>query len=391
MRLSPTRFLLALAVAAAAGIWLGGHPDRLPDRLRGVFVDERAALGTEVIDTVRDSYYREVGRRRLEDASVRGIVRALGDRFSHYFDPATFRRFRESVERRYSGVGLSVNEVKRGLRVASVFGATPAERAGMRRGDLIVAVNGRSIAGLSSEAATARIKGPAGSEVRLTVLRPSTSRRRELRLERARVSVPGARGRLRRVGGRRLGYARLAAFGEGAHGELRRVVEGLRRRGAEGLVLDLRGNGGGLLEEAVLVSSIFIEDGPIVATAGRRRPRRVFRAVGRALPRRPLVVLIDGDTASAAEIVAAALGERGAATLVGSRTFGKGTFQEVVDLPNGGGLNLTVGEYRTPRGKRLNHRGLEPRIGAADRRGTRRDEALARAFEVLGQAVERRR
>jgi carboxyl-terminal processing protease len=194
-------------------------------------------------------------------------------------------------------------------------------------------------------------------------------------------------GRIEKVGGAKLAYIRLAGFFEGAHGELRTRIESLDKRGAEGLVLDLRGNGGGLLTEAILVSSAFVEDGVIASTRGRTQRDRTFEAVGDALPRRPMVVLINGDTASASEIVTAALEQAGIAEVAGTRSFGKGTFQEVIPLDNGGALDLTVGEYLTRDGTSIDGTGIEPEVRAKDIPRTKPDEGLERALLLLRRQV----
>jgi carboxyl-terminal processing protease len=190
------------------------------------------------------------------------------------------------------------------------------------------------------------------------------------------------------AGGQALGYVRLAAFSEGAHAFLRRAVEKVRRRGAVGMVLDLRANGGGLLQEAVLAASVFLpEDTLVVSTRSRTQGDAVYRAVGESLPAQPIVVLIDRNTASAAEILTAALADEAGATVVGTRSFGKGVFQQEVGLSNGGALKLTVGEYFTPDGTNLAGEGVQPDVPARDRPRTQADEGLDRALEVLAESL----
>jgi carboxyl-terminal processing protease len=177
---------------------------------------------------------------------------------------------------------------------------------------------------------------------------------------------------------------RLSTFTGGAHGELRQELDKLLDNGVRGVVLDLRGNGGGLLREAVLVSSIFIEDGLIVSTDGRRKPRREYEAEGDAIDADvPVVVLVDRGSASASEIVAGALHDRGRAKLAGTRTFGKGFYQEVEPLTNGGSLDITVGRYYLPDGDGISTRGIRPAVAARDRPRTDRDEALPVALRLL--------
>lgn len=387
MRLSGIVGLAAALLAVlAAGLWLGGHPAKMPPPLRDVFVDESAGLTAEASELIEDNYYRQVPQAELIDSSLQGMVRGLrrryDDRFSEYFSAAMLARFNEEIEGRFSGIGLSVAEVDDGLRVASVFKRSPAERAGIEVGETIVSVDGRSIAGLDSDAATALIKGPEGTEVTVGV-RGGGATRRE-RLVRAQISVPVISSKLETVDGEKLGYVRLAAFSRGAHGALRQAVEKMQGKGAQGLVLDLRANGGGLLEEAVLTASVFLPEGEIVvSTDSRSQGRTVYETKGGNLPALPIVVLIDRNTASAAEILAAALADNAAAEIVGTRSFGKGVFQQEIDLSNDGALKLTVGEYFTPEGENLAGKGIRPRVRVADRPGTPRDEARERALEVL--------
>jgi carboxyl-terminal processing protease len=378
----------ALLLMLAAGLWLGGHPARMPPALRGLFVDDSAGLTAEASELIEDDYYRSVSQHELIDSSLQGMVRGLRrlyrDRFSDYFSPQMLSRFNEEIEGRFSGIGLSVTETKDGLRIGQVFEGSPAERAGIAVGETIVSVDGRSIAGLDSNAATALIKGPEGSEVTVGVRSPKDGKVRQVRLTRAQISLPLVSSKLETVDGRRLGYARLATFSEGAHGALRRAVRKLQQGGAQGLVLDLRGNGGGLLEEAVLTASIFLPRGEtVVSTDSRSQGHAVYETTGGNLPPLPVVVLIDRNTASAAEILTAALADDAGAKTVGARSFGKGVFQQEIDLSNGGALKLTVGEYFTPDGTNLAGRGIHPDVRARDLPQTSRDEALQRALGVL--------
>jgi carboxyl-terminal processing protease len=345
-------------------------------------------LVSQARETIRDDYFKPVESSALEGASVDGMVRELrrryDDRFSDYLDPHELARFESATSGHFSGVGLTVSGVKRGLRVATVLPHTPAERAGIEKGDLITAVNGRSLAGVPAEVSTARIKGPPGTPVTLRVVSEPGNRSRAVHLKRASVNVPVAIGRIVRAGGRKVAYVRYVTFNQGAHGELSSTLERLYDRGAEGLVLDLRGNGGGLLNEAVLSASLFLRKGQlVVSTEGRTMGDRDYDAVGDPLERHPTVVVIDHGTASAAEILASALRDYGIARVVGTRSFGKGTFQEVIRLAAGGALDLTVGQYLTADGTSLAGEGIKPDVRAADDPKTPGDEAFRRALAVL--------
>jgi carboxyl-terminal processing protease len=383
-------FGTALVAVLCAGIWLGGHPAELPEPIRDVFVGNAASLTAEATELIEEHYYRPVDGTELGNASLQGMVRQLrqrnDDRFSEYFSADSLADFNEAIEGHFSGIGLSVVPAKRGLRVTKVFRGSPASRGGIEAGEVVVSVDGEQIAGLSSTEATAMIKGPDGTEVRVGVLDPGSGKVRELELTRAEVALPNLSSKVQEVGGRKLGHVRMLSFSDGVHAQLANAVRKVERAGAEGIVLDLRGNGGGLLQEAVLTASVFLpEDRVVVSTDSRSEGHAVYRTVGGNLPQRPTVVLIDRNTASAAEILAAALADNAGAPVVGTRSFGKGVFQQEIGLANGGALKLTVGEYFTPAGVNLAGEGIQPDVKARDDPRTRGDEALARANAVLAQ------
>ena len=276
-----------------------------------------------------------------------------------------------------------------GLRVGSVFEGSPADGAGLEAGDVIVEVDGESILGESVDLAVAKIKGPEGSEVTLGVKVQGKGRTRQYELTREEIEVPVTAERVRELDGRTLGYVRLSTFSDGAAAALRRSFREVTDKGAEGVVLDLRANGGGLLPEAILTSSLFIPEGDtVVETSSRTQGDRTYEAVGGDIDPPPMVVLVDRDTASAAEILAAALQTSNDDPVVGTRTFGKGVFQQVINLENGGALDLTVGEFLTAEGVSLAGEGLKPDVVSPSRPEARRDLQLDRAFEVLGEEVD---
>ena len=376
-----------VVVALIAGIWLGGHPSTLPGFARETLVaDSEGRLYQEAVDIIARDYYRPVDKEKLVDRSVEAAVGALDDRFSNYFSPHAYDGFQQSTQGQFEGVGMEVEEVDRGLRVLTVYRGSPAAKGGLRPGDVIVRVDGRSLAGKSSEESTTLIRGEAGTSVTLTL-----ASGRRVRLRRDRVDIPVVQSSMERAGGEDLAWVRLSSFTSGAHGDVGAAVRRLLGKGADGVVLDLRDNGGGLLNEAVLISSVFLEDGRVVSTRGRARPEKVYDATGGAIDEDvPVVVLVNRNSASASEIVTGALQDRDRATVVGTRTFGKGVFQEVEPLSNGGALDITVGEYFTPSGRNLGGggvkrgAGLTPDVQAQDDPETaRRDEALRTALRTL--------
>jgi carboxyl-terminal processing protease len=395
VRRSPVSRVLPIAALVVAllvlGLWIGGrHSNWLPGPVRSALVgDSDTKVVQEAIDRVHDTYYRKIPKSELADDAIAGVVGKLDDRFSNYFDPSEYKRFKQSQNSEFSGVGLQVAQHPKGLRVEAVYDGSPAKRAGLHPGDVIIAANGRDLAGMSQEESVSLVKGPPGSEVKLTWV--DDGRRHTKTVTRSTVTVPVVASQLRSDHGCKVGVVRLSQFSSGAHAELYAALRRLKKRGAKTFVLDLRDNGGGLVSEAQLVASAFLRDGPIVTTRGRAVKEQTLRATGDPIvPSAPLAVLVDGGTASASEIVTGALQDRGRAKVVGTETFGKGVFQEVIELSNGGALDITAGQYFTPKGRNLGGRGVQtgkgivPNIKAKDDPKTRKDEGLDRAVAVAG-------
>src|SRR3954454_2158996 len=387
--------LLAVLIplALVLGIWLRGDPDRLPGFARDTLVaDSDGRLYQEAIDTIERDYYRPVNRKDLLNKSIGAAVESLHDQFSNYFSPTAYTGFQESTEGEFEGVGMTVTAVKQGLRINQVYDNSPAKDGGLRAGDVIVKVDGRALAGKTSDQATALIKGRAGTSVTLTI--DSGKGTRDVRLKRAKVDVPVVESKLETKGSHKIAWVHLASFTSGAHGEVGGAVRKELGDGAQGVVLDLRDNGGGLLNEAVQIASIFVPDGRVVSTKGRARPEHVYNATGGAIAAKvPVVVLVDDHSASASEIVTGALQDRKRATVVGTHTYGKGVFQEIERMSNGGALDITVGEYFTPSGRNLGGGGVSkgaritPDVQAEDDLKTKPDEALDKALETVASKL----
>lgn len=389
--LTPTILLVVLIpLLLVVGIWIGGHPRWLPDPIADALVgDDDRRVTLDALDTIHERYYRDIPRGELSDAAVAGAVRQLDDRFSAYLSSKDYHAFQQSLDNAFEGIGTAIRGVPRGLRIETVYEGSPAEKAGLRVGDIITHAGGRSLAGRAEPAATALIKGRAGTSVRLRIRRGDNTFTK--RVTRAKISIPVVDSRIANAGGERAAYVALSTFGpRSADVQATDAIRRLKRRGAKGIVLDLRGNGGGLVTEAQEVASLFLKDGIVVTTRGRAVKEQTLRALGEPIAGTlPTVVLVDRGTASASEIVAGALQDRKRATLVGTRTFGKGVFQEVRPLDNGGALDLTVGQYFLPSGRNLGGAGTKPGSGikpdveVQDDPDTRKDEALKRALAVL--------
>jgi carboxyl-terminal processing protease len=316
------------------------------------------------------------------------VVASLKDPYSHYFSPRNYGAFEDDTQGRFQGIGTTVSRVKQGLKIDQVYAHSPAARGGLHAGDIIVSVNGTPLAGKTSDESTKLIKGPAGTSVRLGV--QSGGNLRRLTLKREEVDIPVVESKLERYHGKPIGWVHLAGFTAGAHGEVATAVQQMVHRGAKGLVFDLRDNGGGLLDEAVQIASIFVPDGKIVSTKGRNRAEHTYNATGGAISTKiPVAVLVNGNTASASEIVTGALQDHKRAVVVGTHTYGKGVFQEIERLSNGGALDITVGEYFTPNGRNLGGggvrkgAGITPDIKATDNSKTKTDDALQAALKAV--------
>jgi carboxyl-terminal processing protease len=387
----PLRAIAAAVVVVAVlltGIWLGGHPNGLPDVLADNLVDQQTRIVNEAIDTVHDTYYREQSRTALADQAIGGMVERLDDRFSNYFTPKEYAQFQRHQRSEFTGIGVLVARHPLGLRVIRVYDGSPARKGGIKPGDVITKADEHVLKGLGQERSSRFVTGPPGSAVTITVRRDGEDLVK--RLTRATVSAGFTESRLIRRDGERIGVVALSQFGPGAHADVIRSIKRLKARGATRYVLDLRDNGGGLVSEAQLVASAFLKKGVIVTTKGRSVPKTTLEATGDPiLPDAPLVVLVNRNTASASEIVTGALQDLDRAEVVGTRTFGKGVFQEVIELSNGGALDITAGQYFTPDGRNLGGRGVKtgtgiaPDVKASDDVQTRRDEALDRAVAVV--------
>jgi carboxyl-terminal processing protease len=352
---------VAVLLLLAIGLWFGGHPSWLPTPLRSAFVSESSTqkLENQVYGLLTKDYYRPLNRSTLVNKGLEGAVASLDDPYSHYYDPSDYHSFQNTTtDPHEQGIGIAVTSVHAGLLVDEVYAHTPAAKAGIVDGDVITHVGRASLQGRSETVAAHLIQGRPGTTVTLSVKRKGSTR--TLTIARSNIAVPVTASKLLHYHGTKIGYVQLTMFSQGAGNQVRDQVKKMQAKGAQAMILDLRNNGGGLLEEAVNTASVFIPDGTIVSTDGRAQPRQVYMARGDAIaPTIPLVVLANQDTASSAEIVTGALKDRGRATVVGTHTYGKGVFQEIEPLRNGGALDFTVGEYFTPNGQNLGGGGVK--------------------------------
>jgi carboxyl-terminal processing protease len=324
------------------------------------------SLLEEVSERVRRDYVFGVEPGQIDRAALDGIVASL-DPHSAFLDADEYRAMRVSTSGHYSGVGLEVAQRDGRVVVVAPIAGSPAERAGVRAGDQLLAIDGETLAPGVLDEAIERMRGQAGSTVRLAIGREGEPEPLQFELERSDVQVGTVRAS--RLPGGALGYVRITHFNDATPRDLRIQLSGLQTTGPlHGLVLDLRGNPGGVLESAVGVADDFLESGVIVRAEGRAAGARFEHSAtaGDLVRDAPVVVLMDHGTASGAEIVAGALRDHGRATLMGERTFGKGSVQTVIPLRDGQALKLTTSRYFTPSGVSIHERGLEPDVLLAD-------------------------
>jgi carboxyl-terminal processing protease len=374
------RLVLPSAVLLVLGAFLLGYGVSRGDRAT-------APIGVptvvaQVREALQASYYRSVSPRVLRLGSVGAMLSALGDPYTRYLPKADYDLLKEEIAGTYVGIGVSVVPNVSGLLVVGTRPG-PARTAGIRIGDTILRIGSAATARLGLTQALTRIGGPRGTRVRLELLREG--RVRWVSVPRERLRAQEVQGRLVSFAGRHWADVKVASFAKGTAAVLRRTLNALRRRGAVGAVLDLREDPGGLLKEAVSVASLFLSRGVVVTLRGAHRPPTTYRARGGVATGLPLVVLVDGATASSAEVVAAALHDNHRATIVGERTYGKALVQSLDPLGDGGALELTVAHYYTASGRDISGIGIVPDVRAADRPRTPVDEALATGLQALAR------
>ena len=386
------RGFLAVTIGIVLGACLTLGSGVLADRAAAPEAEslpwEEARLLAEVLERVRQDYVEPVDDRRLIEAAIRGMVADL-DPHSAFLDPDDYEEIRISTTGIYSGVGLEVGLEGQSVVVVTPTDEGPAARAGILPGDVILSVDGMPVDPADLEDTISRLRGPAGTRVRLAVRRDEPDVPISFELTRARIEVHSVRSSMETPG---VGYVRISHFSETTPQDLARAVASLHRQAGgrlDGLVLDLRNNPGGVLEAAIEVSDAFLESGVIVSADGRM-PDAHFAAEatpGDLIDGAPLVVLVNGGSASASEIVAGALQDHRRATLVGTVTFGKGSVQTVMPLSHGRAIKLTTSRYFTPSGRSIHDRGIAPDLrveaGAAEE-GAETDPQLRRAVESLG-------
>ncbi|ACC80435.1 S41 family peptidase [Nostoc punctiforme] len=312
---------------------------------------------------IRQQYLsRSYSSKKEAYGAIQEMVSKLGDRYTEFYDPQEFKALNSDISGNLSGVGLELaeNEKTKALTVVAPIEGTPAFKAGILPGDLIVQINGQITQGMKIEDAVKRIVGPVGTEVVLTIKRGSQSQ--TFKLTRANIAIHPVTYNTQTTAAGKIGYIRLPEFTQTAPAQMHRAIEALEKQQVQGYVLDLRSDPGGLLDASLQIASMWLKQGAIVSLVNRDRVKDSYNASGHPLTNKPLVILVDKGSASASEILSGALQDDNRATLVGTRTFGKGLVQAVEPLDDGSGLKLTIAKYYTPKGRDINHVGIAPDI-----------------------------
>ena len=300
----------------------------------------------------------KVTKKSLMQGALKGMLESLDDPHSVYFTSEELRSFQEDIKGKYVGVGMVIQKkVGEPLTVVSPIEDGPAYKAGIKPKDQIVEIDGESTYNLTSEEASKRLKGKANTSVKVKVYREANKLTKVFELKRETIELKYVKSKMLEGG---IGYLRLTQFGDNVYPDMKKALEGLQAKGMKALILDLRSNPGGELGQSIKIASMFIEKGKIVSTRQKKGEETVYSREGKYFGNFPMVVLINGGSASASEIVSGALKDYKRATLIGEKTFGKGSVQTLLPLPDGDGIKITIAKYYTPNGISIDGTGIEP-------------------------------
>lgn len=365
-------FFTLVVLGFCGGVWVSFLVGVGPEK---IVIDRTVATGTSLGDFPIDfTPFRETYRliknnffsfdtlsgKTTAYGIAKGFVESLGDRHTQFFDPQEAQRFQEALSGDFEGIGAYVNKADFGVYIEQIIAGSPAKEAGVQQGDVLIKANEVSLKELSLADAISHIRGPNGSWVNLEIIRPGKPGTITLRVQRRNIIIPSVDARLLDNG---IYYIQLASFGEKTADEFKGELAKAYEKGAKGLIIDLRDNGGGYLETAVQILSQFLEKGRIVVTVKQTGSAdETYTSFGRTWPPLPLVVLVNGNSASASEIMAGALKEHNIAVLVGNKTFGKGSVQQPFVLSDGSEVKITVAHWFTPDGKGIDGKGITPDV-----------------------------
>tara|TARA_B100000959_G_scaffold282467_1_gene348910 strand:+ start:403 stop:1566 length:1164 start_codon:yes stop_codon:yes gene_type:complete len=318
-------------------------------------------LFSEVLEKIEKEYVEEIDQSEVMDSAINGVLQSL-DPYSSYMSPEIFEESNTETSGKFGGLGIEVSMESGVVKVISPIDDTPASRAGIKAGDYIVRINGEQVQGKTLFEAVNLMRGPVGSSIEITVRRKGLKKAKIFKIIREVIEIQSV---VSELINKEIGYLRLRAFNENSDNQLKKEINKLENNNKMvGYILDLRNNPGGLLSQAIKISDFFLDDGEIVSTKGRqsKENRKFFAKQGDKINGKPLIVLINRGSASAAEIVAGALRDQKRAILLGETTYGKGSVQSIIPLKNKGAIRLTISKYYLPSGKSISEVGVSPDI-----------------------------
>lgn len=392
-----SRIKVLVAVLALAGMFVLGFGTasslsngRLGEQLTGYRLGNGKPTGVDFSllwqawNQVHKDYVGTVDDQQLVYGAIRGMVAGLNDPYTVFFDPDEAKRFAEDVEGKFFGIGIEIGMQNKLVTVITPLDESPAAKAGLKSGDTIVKIDGKDATESSLPDAVSRIRGAKGTTVVLTIVPKGTAELKEVSIVRDLITVKSVK---YEVKANSIGLVRISQFSDDTIDLVRSALQDLKAKKVTALILDLRNNPGGYLQGAQEVSSMLISPGLVVSEAQKDGAKHdLFTVTDPIMPDTPLVVLINGGSASAAEIVSGAIQDRGRGKLVGETSFGKGSVQNVQDLPGGSSIKITIAEWLTPNGRHINKLGIKPDIEvklSADDAKNSRDPQLDKALELL--------
>ncbi len=380
-------WILIILIVFTGGYYLGikyppsviGSYLQPPDVFPKALTKDHTLLN-RTAELIEEYYYKPV----KEDSLIAGMVNSLDDPYSVFFPPAQTKEFQEEVNGKYAGIGVVITENKKEElpMIISVFPNTPAEKSGLKSGDLIVEAGGKSLKGLSLEDVSNLVKGPVGTSIKLLIER--NGKTFTVNIKREEIHIPLIKTSYFNNGS--IGYLKINMFSKGVAYQVKKALEQMRKKKIKGLILDLRNDPGGLLSECSGVASMFVPSGPLLWTKGRDGEEKPLNITGTKFPL-PLVVLVNNGTASAAEILTGAIKDYKVGTVVGEKTFGKGVIQQIFNLSKGYTLKLTVEEYLTAKKHKINKIGITPDIVVKNPKNSKDDLQLEKALEILKEKI----
>jgi carboxyl-terminal processing protease len=320
-------------------------------------------LFSEVLETIKQEYVTEIDQAEAMDSAINGLLQSL-DPYSAYMSPKSFNGMQTDTKGEFGGLGIEIGMESGVVKVISPIDDTPAANAGIKSGDYIVRINDQQVQGKTLTEAVELMRGPVGSEIKLTIRRRNEKKALEFKITRAVIEVKSVEAKIIGVNNK-IGYLRLKSFNENSDKQLFKKINNFEKKNKlTGYILDLRNNPGGLLTQAISITDFFLDNGEIVSTKGRKvsETRRFFSKKGDGINGKPLIVITNNGSASASEIVSGALKDHKRAIILGENSYGKGSVQSIIPLKNGGGLRLTISKYYLPSGKSISEVGVLPDI-----------------------------